>query len=111
VWREIALYLPRRDLKALLFVPHTLSRIASQLLFRKLDLHFEGHLDDDDDDDNDNDDDEQLSKSRRLDGRYADILTRIIIDSGFASLVRTVRIYALDTYRRLDAPTAFETGL
>jgi len=106
VWHEIALYLPRRDLKALLFVPHTLSRIASQLLFRKLDLHFEGHLDDDD-----NDDDEQLSKSRRLDGRYADILTRIIIDSGFASLVRTVRIYALDTYRRLDAPTAFETGL
>ena len=106
MWHEIALYLPRRDLKALLFVPHTLSRIASQLLFRKLDLHFEGHLDDDD-----NDDDEQLSKSRRLDGRYADILTRIIIDSGFASLVRTVRIYALDTYRRLDAPTAFETGL
>ena len=102
MWREIALYLPRRDLKALLFVPHTLSRIASQLLFRKLDLHFEGHLDDDD---------EQPSKCRRLDGRYADILTRIIIDSGFASLVRTVRICAPNTDPRLDVPTTFETGL
>lgn len=40
IWREIALFLPRRDLKTLLFVPHVLSRVASQLLFRELDLHF-----------------------------------------------------------------------
>ncbi|KAK0482964.1 hypothetical protein EDD18DRAFT_1200360 [Armillaria luteobubalina] len=40
VWREIALFLPRRDLKTLLSVPHPLSRVASQLLFRKVDLHF-----------------------------------------------------------------------
>ncbi|KAH6912250.1 hypothetical protein BKA70DRAFT_829633 [Coprinopsis sp. MPI-PUGE-AT-0042] len=40
IWREIALFLPRRDLKTLLFVPHILSRVASQLLFRELDLHF-----------------------------------------------------------------------
>ena len=35
---EIALHLPRRDLKALLFVPHPLSRIASLLLFWELAL-------------------------------------------------------------------------
>jgi hypothetical protein len=40
VWREIALYLPKRDLKSLLSVPHALSRIASQLIFREIDLHF-----------------------------------------------------------------------
>lgn len=40
VWREIAMFLPRRDLKMLLLLPHVLSRIASQLLFRKIDLHF-----------------------------------------------------------------------
>jgi hypothetical protein len=42
IWREVALFLPRRDLKTLLFVPHILSRVASQLLFRELDLHFTG---------------------------------------------------------------------
>ena len=42
IWRQIALLLPRRDLKTLLLVPHVLSRIASQLLFRKIDLHFGG---------------------------------------------------------------------
>ena len=40
IWREIASFLPRRDLKTLLVLPHVLSRIASQLLFRKIDLHF-----------------------------------------------------------------------
>ncbi|KAF6759032.1 hypothetical protein DFP72DRAFT_1064529 [Ephemerocybe angulata] len=30
------------DLKTLLFVPHILSRVSSQLLFRELDLHFTG---------------------------------------------------------------------
>lgn len=40
IWREIALWLPPRDLRTLLLVPHVLSRIASQLLFTKVDLHF-----------------------------------------------------------------------
>ena len=40
IWREIVLFLPRRDLKTLLYVPHVLSRIASQLLFRQIDLQF-----------------------------------------------------------------------
>ncbi len=32
--------MPRKDLKSLLFVPHAVSRVASQLLFRELDLYF-----------------------------------------------------------------------
>ena len=34
IWREIALWLPPRDLKSLLGVPHVLSRIASELIFQ-----------------------------------------------------------------------------
>ena len=40
IWREIALWLPPRDLKSLLQVPHVLSRIASELLFQRIDLHL-----------------------------------------------------------------------
>ncbi|KAA1472475.1 hypothetical protein DENSPDRAFT_183157 [Dentipellis sp. KUC8613] len=40
IWREIASYLPRRDLRRCLFVPNALSTIASQLLFRNLHLQF-----------------------------------------------------------------------
>ncbi len=40
VWREIALWLPPRDLKSLLLVPHVLSRVASELLFQRIDLHL-----------------------------------------------------------------------
>ncbi|KAI0076852.1 hypothetical protein K474DRAFT_1622160, partial [Panus rudis PR-1116 ss-1] len=66
IWRQIALWLPRRDLKTLLHIPHVLSRIASQLLFRKIDLFF---------------------ASDKWDSqRSADILTRIITDSAFANL-------------------------
>lgn len=39
--------------------------------------------------------------------RSADILTRIITDAGFASAVRTLRIYAL---RRTEGGVAFQTG-
>ena len=106
VWREIAKFLPRRDLKTLLLLPHVLSRIASQLLFRRIDLHF-----------------------GTLSGRClfivvyrpttalwtdkehaqqsADILTRIITDSSFASHVKTLRIFVpgRDTF-----PMTFQTG-
>ncbi|KAI0247462.1 hypothetical protein BJV78DRAFT_1133240, partial [Lactifluus subvellereus] len=40
IWREIASFLPRRDLRSLLFVPHVLSSISSQLLFRRLCLQL-----------------------------------------------------------------------
>lgn len=86
VWREIATFLPRRDLKTLLVLPHVLSRIASQLLFRKIDLHF---------------DKEHAQQS-------ADILTRIITDASFSSHVKTLRIFVAgrDTF-----PMTFQTGM
>ncbi|KJA14997.1 hypothetical protein HYPSUDRAFT_59046 [Hypholoma sublateritium FD-334 SS-4] len=117
VWREVALHLPRRDLKALLFVPHPLSRIASQLLFWELDLHFAAAapLHDPADDDDDPDAGYRRAHRRLDDGddaahaqRSADILTRIITDAGFASAVRTLRIYAL---RCDEGGTAFQTGM
>ncbi|KAI0791127.1 hypothetical protein C8Q75DRAFT_716245 [Abortiporus biennis] len=88
IWRQIALYLPRRDLKTLLLVPHVLSRIASQLLFRKVDLHF--------------------AADKWDSQRSADILTRIITDSAFASLVKTLRVFVPG---RDISPMTFQTGM
>ncbi|KAE9391143.1 hypothetical protein BT96DRAFT_959615 [Gymnopus androsaceus JB14] len=86
IWREIALFLPRRDLKTLLFVPNPLSRIASQLLFRRLDLHFSGFSDMPE---------EVSDQDTRHAQRTADILTRVITDTSFASFVRTLRIFSV----------------
>ncbi|KAF8188708.1 hypothetical protein BJ912DRAFT_1031893 [Pholiota molesta] len=135
VWREVALHLPRRDLKALLFVPHPLSRIASQLLFWELDLHFTGAAEgvgESDEDDGGGGGGggyyhsgsgsgsgaghggEGAGKGWRGDEashaqRSADILTRIITDPVFASAVRTLRIYAFRRDR--DGSSAFQTGM
>lgn len=85
VWRNILLFLPRRDLKTLLSVPHVVSRIASKLLFQDVSLHF------------------GLRRANgaggvRLDdvpeSRNAEILSRIITDGKFACVVKTLRIYA-----------------
>ncbi|KAF8991615.1 hypothetical protein BDQ17DRAFT_1432957 [Cyathus striatus] len=120
IWREIALFLPRRDLKSLLFVPHAVSRVASQLLFRELDLHFSAV---------EGEEEENASNAMVCDGpsglsggvptkddqaarhaqRSADILTRIITDPGFAIAVKTLRIYAAS--RERDAGMAFQTGM
>ncbi len=101
------LFLPRRDLKTLLWVPHTLSKIASQLLFRKINLYFSGWSDEDEDDSwhSHNLNKEQESWHSQ---RSADILTRIILDPSFASLVKTLRIYA--TKRDRDGTLAFQIG-
>ncbi|KAG2143596.1 hypothetical protein DEU56DRAFT_791460 [Suillus clintonianus] len=112
VWREIALCLPKRDLKSLLLVPHALSRIASQLIFREIDLHFTASPD--------------LSRvenryrgvhggheEQELDAwhyqRSADILTRILVDPVFALQVRSLSVYAVvsDASHTL----AFQTGM
>ena len=90
IWRNVALFLPRKDLKTLLSVPHVLSRIASKLLFQDLSLHFglrrREHA--------------KSTGSYRLDdvseGKNAEILARIITDTEFASVVKTLRIYAPD---------------
>lgn len=98
VWREIALFLPKRDLKSLLLVPNALSRIASQLLFREIDLHLtpamepggaEGRVRPT----------QGGSVEQDIDTwhyqRSADILTRILVDSHFAGQVRSLSIFAV----------------
>lgn len=110
IWREIALSLPRCDLKSLLFVSHAISRVASQLLFRELDLHF-GELKYSNTDE-DEDQDWRIHEARANDGarhaqRSADILTRIIVDPAFAHCVRTLRIFASTR----DGGLAFQTGM
>ncbi|KAH7908391.1 hypothetical protein BJ138DRAFT_1012902 [Hygrophoropsis aurantiaca] len=109
VWREIALFLPRKDLKSLLLVPHALSRIASQLLFCEIDLHFTSAC-------------PESNASRSIDWllvdkeleawhyqRSADILTRILVDATFASHIRSLRVYAAPA--DVNAPIAFQTGM
>ncbi|KAI0772310.1 hypothetical protein BD413DRAFT_612487 [Trametes elegans] len=88
IWREIALWLPPRDLKSLLKVPHVLSRIASELLFQRVDLH--------------------LASEKRESQRSADILTRIITDASFASHIRTLRVFVPG---RETSPLTFQTGM
>ncbi|OBZ74801.1 hypothetical protein A0H81_05645 [Grifola frondosa] len=88
IWREIALWLPPRDLKSLLLVPHVLSRIASQLLFQTVDLH--------------------LGSDKFQSQRSADILTRIIVDPNFGSHVKTLRIFGPG---REAFPITFQTGM
>ncbi|KAF8909958.1 hypothetical protein CPB85DRAFT_1221723 [Mucidula mucida] len=101
VWREIALFLPRRDLQTLLFVPHVLSRVASQLLFRELHLHFSSS-------DPEDGIAEGGSEKERDVRRSADILTRVITDNSFACVVKTLRIYALKPDK--DGSIAFQTA-
>ncbi|KAJ7634931.1 hypothetical protein FB45DRAFT_1056892 [Roridomyces roridus] len=99
IWREIALWLPRRDLKTLLFVPNALSRVASQLLFRKIDLHLSVSPDHD----------ETAASTAAFAQRTADILTRIIVDHSFGSFVRTLCIYSYAIGR--DESIAFQIGM
>ncbi|KAJ2919617.1 hypothetical protein MD484_g795, partial [Candolleomyces efflorescens] len=134
IWREVALFLPRRDLKTLLFVPHILSRVASQLLFRELDLHFTGDCSgygggSESDDESGGAmssgavgylgggmrDREALMEERERDeGRHAqrtaDVLTRLIVDQKFANAVRTLKIYC-SARRDRDGSMAFQTGM
>ncbi|KAJ7579284.1 hypothetical protein C8J56DRAFT_341215 [Mycena floridula] len=108
IWREIALFLPRQDLKALLFVPHPLSRVASQLLFRRLDLHFSGWHEDEPSWGSARD---RLDKDsgNRYAQRSADILTRVITDVSFASVVRSLNVYALKPDK--EGSMGFQTGI
>lgn len=111
VWREIALFLPRRDLKSLLLVPHALSRIASQLLFREIDLHLTASLEHGRVEER-----SRISYGETIDQdvdawhyqRSADILTRILVDPLFSGQVRSLSVYAVahDT----SQPLAFQVG-
>ncbi|KAG2032624.1 hypothetical protein BDR03DRAFT_903493 [Suillus americanus] len=113
VWRQVALYLPKRDLKSLLSVPHTLSRIASQLIFREIDLHFtaspepESRTDDRYRGVHGGRDEQELDAWHYQ--RSADILTRILVDPVFASQVRSLSIYAV--VPDMSHTLAFQTGM
>ena len=85
----------------MLFVPHAMSRVASQLLFRELDLHFSSADEDGISPDGSSERDRDVRRS-------ADILTRVITDTTFACVVRTLRIYALKPDK--DGSIAFQTG-
>lgn len=108
IWAQVASYLTRKDLKTLLLVPHPLSRIASRLLFRQLDLRFSGISEREDDT-------EPWTGSSNYSRngwhspdaqRSADILTRVIVDPTFASGVKSLRVYS---YK--DASMGFQTGM
>lgn len=112
MWREIALFLPKRDLKSLLLVPNALSRIASQLLFREIDLHLtagmepggaESHLRPT----------PEESANQDIDAwhyqRSADILARILVDPHFAGQVRSLSVFALSY--DVTQPLAFQVGM
>ncbi|KAF8555155.1 hypothetical protein OG21DRAFT_1507955 [Imleria badia] len=112
VWREIALLLSKRDLKSLLLVPNVLSRIASQLLFREIDLHLTAAIEPG----------SPEGRFRPLQGecpnqdidiwhhqRSADILTRILVDAHFAGQVRSLSVYAVSY--DVTQPLAFQVGM
>lgn len=112
MWREIALCLPRRDLKSLLLVPNVLSRIASQLIFREIDLHLTAAIEPG-----------GASRFRHPQGedlkqddvdvwhyqRSADILTRILVDPHFAGQVRSLKVFAVSY--DVTQPLAFQVGM
>ncbi|KAK1228020.1 hypothetical protein PQX77_008954 [Marasmius sp. AFHP31] len=105
IWREIALFLPRRDLKTLLHVPNPVSHIASQLLFRQLDLHFSG-LSPEYPEEETEWSGREMDRDRHAQ-RSADILARIITDNSFASVIRTLRVFSF----RLDRDAGFHIGI
>jgi len=111
VWRNIASFLPRRDLKMLLSLPHILSRIAFERVFQRVDLtlgavstgdnmnaeRFGGRDEFIIEDENMEDarsviderqlyTDEDVKLEKVLHQRTADIISRIVMDPGFAKL-------------------------
>ncbi|TFL06944.1 hypothetical protein BDV98DRAFT_538246 [Pterulicium gracile] len=114
IWREVARFLSRRDLKVLLFVPHTLSRVASQLLFSELDLFFTANMCPAKDAHQRVYSHEAESLQRHEDDarqaqRTADILSRIITDPTFAVVVKTLRLFLPRI--ALGQSVAFQTGM
>jgi len=87
IWSEIASFLPRRDLRNLLLVPHVLSSIASRLLFGDVRLQFGTAQFDDG----------QSEASDEIDKwhaqRNADILIRLVSDTEYAGLVKSLSVW------------------
>ncbi|KAI0262794.1 hypothetical protein BC834DRAFT_1001800 [Gloeopeniophorella convolvens] len=106
IWREIASFLPRRDLRSLLLVPHALSSIASQMLFKKVCLHFgTAQLDP-----TCNGGPEAASEIDQWHAqRSADILSRLVSDTTYANLVRSLTVWAPEDSK--NVLTSFQIGM
>jgi hypothetical protein len=90
LWRKIVSYLSRRDLRSLVSVPHVLSSIARQFLFRDVTLHLgTGKW---------NADRAEVLFNPEIDKwharRSAEILCRLNSDATYASQVRSFTIWA-----------------
>ncbi|KAH9034270.1 hypothetical protein EDB85DRAFT_1948637 [Lactarius pseudohatsudake] len=102
IWRDIASFLPRHDLRNLLLVPHVLSSIASQLLFRNVCLQFgtaqleSGFTE------------VAAGVDKWHAQRSADILTRLVSDVTYAGLVRSLTIWAPEKTK--NVLTSFQTA-
>lgn len=90
IWGKIASFLSRWDLRSLVFVPHPLSSIARQLLFRDISVVFT--TDKPDPDEEDDDGTEEMEKRHAQ--LSAEILSRLIADPACASQVRTLKVWA-----------------
>lgn len=105
IWSEITSYLPRRDLRNLLLVPHVLSSIASRLLFRDVCLQFGTAQFDTG----------YSERAAEIDKwhaqRNADILIRLVSDTEYAGLVRSLSVRAPERApEEGQTVTSFETG-
>jgi hypothetical protein len=92
LWREVVSYLSRRDLRSLVSVPHVLSSIARQFLFRDVTLHLGTGKWDEDRRGKDFD-----PNSKKIDKWHAqrsdDILRRLNSDAVYASQVKSFTIW------------------
>jgi hypothetical protein len=95
IWREIASFLSRRDLRSLIFVPHPLSSIARQLLFRDISVVFGA------DDLVHKDRDDAVKKEKRHARLSAEILSQLIADPACASQVKTFKVWAPEDSRHI----------
>ncbi|KAI0027261.1 hypothetical protein K488DRAFT_74681 [Vararia minispora EC-137] len=81
IWSQVASYLPKRDLRTVLQVPHPLSAVASGLLLQSVSLHFGSQGD-----------------SKELDDwharRSAEILNHLSTNPPRAACVRSLHIFA-----------------
>jgi hypothetical protein len=100
---DIASFLPRHDLRNLLLVPHVLSSIASQLLFRNVCLQFGTAQLESGFTEAAGDVDKWHAQ------RSADILARLISDVAYAGLVRSLTIWAPEKTK--NVLTSFQTGV
>ncbi|KAH9993439.1 hypothetical protein BJV77DRAFT_367998 [Russula vinacea] len=102
IWSEIASFLPRRDLRSLLLVPHVLSSIASRLLFKDVCLQFGTALFDTGYSEGAAEIDKWHSQ------RSADILIRLVSDVEYAGLVRSLSVRAPEEGQTISS---FQTAM